>query len=361
MTRFRFKLFLTAALGILAAAPPARAAETNALPPFKEVYELLRAQLKSMKEEDLDRAAVQGLLSQLRSQVMLVTNVPSTNAVTEKEGLSSTALFDDAYAYLRVSRVTPTLAKEMADAYHRLGSSNRLKGLVLDLRFADGQDYAAAASAADWFFSTEKPLIDWGEGMLRSTAKTNAVPVPVVLLVNRQTSGAAEALAGILRQAEVGLLIGTNTAARASVFKDFSLPNGQRLRLAVLPIKMANGVPFPAGGLNADIRVAVSPEDEKIYFEDAYKVLPRIVRVADGSVTVPNVANLTVTNRPARRRINEAELVKMLRTGQSIEEEFTSVPLKEMEPPKPVVNDPVLARAIDLLKGLAVVQQFRPS
>jgi hypothetical protein len=113
--------------------------------------------------------------------------------------------------------------------------------------------------------------------------------------------------------------------------------------------------------LKADIRVAVNPDDEKAYFEDAYKVLPKIVRVADGSVTMTNVANLTVTNRPARRRINEAELVRLLRSGQPIEEEFTQVPLRELEPPKPVVNDPALARAIDLLKGLAVVQQFRPS
>jgi peptidase S41-like protein len=348
-------------VGLLAAASSVRSAEPNSLPPFKEVYDLLRTQLKGANEEELDHAAVQGLLSRFGSQVVLVTNTPGTNAVSPKGSLGSTALFDDVFAYMRVARVGPSLAKEMAEAYQRLAGTNRVKGLVVDLRFADGEDYAAAASAADWFFSTERPLIDWGEGAARSTAKTNAVAVPVVMLINHQTSGAAEALAGIFRQAEVGLLIGTNTAGRASVFKDFPLTSGQRLRIAAVPIKLGNGVPFPADGLKADIRVAVNPDDEKAYFEDAYKVLPRIVRVADGSVTMTNVTNLTVTNRPARRRINEAELVRLLRSGQPIEEEFTQVPLRELEPLKPVVNDPALARAIDLLKGLAVVQQFRPS
>ena len=43
--------------------------------------------------------------------------------------------------------------------------------------------------------------MDWGEGMRNSTAKSNPINIPVALLVNRKTSGAAEALAGMMRQA----------------------------------------------------------------------------------------------------------------------------------------------------------------
>ena len=59
-----------------------------------------------------------------------------------------------------------------------------------------------------------------------------------------------------------------------------------------------------------------------------------------------------------RRRLNEAELVRMLREGQTPEEE-QAMTRREAEPGPPLVHDPVLARAIDLLKGLQVVQQFR--
>ena len=58
------------------------------------------------------------------------------------------------------------------------------------------------------------------------------------------------------------------------------------------------------------------------------------------------------TNRAARRqRFNEAELVRERREGIS-EADVTA--LREREPEKPVVDDPALARAMDLLKGLAV-------
>src|SRR5437773_1404839 len=146
------KLHLTLAVGIcslLVGSGNLPAADTNTLPQFKEIYDLLRAQLKGVKEEDLESAAVKGLLAQLQSQVTLVTNAPGTNAPAEGPALSSIALFDDAYAYLRVARVGSGLANQLASAYQQMTATNRLKGLVLDLRFAGGQDYAAAAAVAD--------------------------------------------------------------------------------------------------------------------------------------------------------------------------------------------------------------------
>jgi hypothetical protein len=360
MTRFSSGLFRVVLLIWLAVVPFARTADTNTPPQFKEIYDLLRAQLKGMSDADLDQAAAKGLLAQLQSQVTLVTNAPGTNAPTEGPALSSVALFDDAYAYLRVARVGSGLADQLALAYQQMTATNRLKGLVLDLRFAGGQDYAAAAAVADGFFAAEKPLLDWGEGMFRSKAKTNALTLRVALLVNRQTTGAAEALAGILRQADIGLLIGANTAGQASIAKEFPLKNGQRLRIATTPIKLGNGEPISSQGLKADIRVAVSAEDERAYFEDAYKVLQKVAGTASGGMSMTNAAHLTVTNRATRRRINEADLVRLSKIGQTPDDEFATTPAHDSEPVKPIVHDPALARAIDLLKGLAVVQAGRP-
>jgi hypothetical protein len=57
-------------------------------------------------------------------------------------------------------------------------------------------------------------------------------------------------------------------------------------------------------------------------------------------------------------RLNEAELVREHREGGS--RVTNAAPrLRDEEPQTPVVSDPVLARALDLLKGLAVVRQSR--
>jgi hypothetical protein len=336
--------------------PRACAAETQAFH-FAEVFELLKANLAGVTGEQLNDAAVRGLLVQLAGKVSVVGEDAAPVRGAGTNAPVSATVFDRNYGCLRVSRLVTGTGKEFQAAYDRLILENKIKGLVIDLRFAGGRDYAAAVAVADRFFADEQPLVDWGEGWRRSTAKTNAITLPVAVLVNRKTTGAAEALAGMLRHRDVGLLIGTNTAGEASVAREFSLKTGHRLRLAVAPVKVANGMELPFSGIKPDLEVEVGPEDELAWFEDAYRTPPKPARLAGASGTETNAA---ATNRTPRRRINEAELVRMNREGQLPDREppITNEPSRTVESP-PVVNDPALARALDLLKGLVVVQQFR--
>ncbi len=325
---------------------------------FQEVYQLLKANLAGATDASLSEAAVKGLLSELGTRASLVDDQAADGGNHATQTPVTSEVFEKNYGYFRVQRLTTGTADAMRSQFNQLRATNSVKGLVLDLRYAGGQDYGAAAALADLFMANETVLVDWGEGVRKSSTKTNAISVPVALLVNRKTSGAAEALAGMLRHREVGLLIGTNTAGQASMSKVFTLKTGQRLRVAVAPLKVADGRELPESGMKPDISVVVSPEDELAYYEDAYKVLAKGFKVT----TAPtNDLHASTTNRSPRRRMNEAELVRMSREGQTIDRETVAAnptpPLPE--PIVPVVTDPALARALDLLKGLAVVQQFR--
>src|SRR5438477_849287 len=214
------RIILVAGLGVahlLANRPlSCAAAETNDPPHFQELFRLLRANLPNATDDDLNRAAVHGLLNQFYPRVILATN---TAASARPEGplLSRTIIYDHAYGYLRVVSVASGLADEIRSACQRNEATNRLKGVVLDLRFADGQDYAAAANVADRFLTGEQPLLDWNEASARSMAKADAVRVPVAVLVNPQTAGAAEALAATLRETDAAVLIGSRTAGTQEV------------------------------------------------------------------------------------------------------------------------------------------------
>jgi len=59
------------------------------------------------------------------------------------------------------------------------------------------------------------------------------------------------------------------------------------------------------------------------------------------------------TNRAMRRNFNEAELVRRHREGLDMQGLMARV-----EDTRATMSDPALGRAIDFLKGLAVVQQF---
>lgn len=347
MTQFRNPLAVVLLLASLAGPATARAAQPPA-PSFQEVFDLLRTNLTGADDASLNRAAVEGLISRLGSKVALDASGASNPG---QPALASTVVFDGAFGYLRVARVGGGLAKEAGEALRLLGTTNKLQGLVLDLRFAGGLDYAVAGAVADKFFASEQLLLDWGQGTARSTEKANAIKMPVAILVNHQTAGAAEALAAVLRGAEAGLLIGTNTAGQASIMKEFVLKNGQRLSIAVAPVKLGNGDTVPPAGLKADIQVEVSLEDEKQYYADAYKVLPKS--------PVGGVANLSVTNKPPSHRLNEAELVRLARERLDPDDETGLQKVKSAGAEKPVIADPVLARALDLLKGLAVVRARR--
>src|SRR5439155_1191989 len=84
--------------------------------------------------------------SQVYPRVILVTNGAPAGVRPEGSLLSRTKVYDDSYGYLRVARVATGLADEIKSAHDRLDATNKLKGVVLDLRFADGQDYTAAAN-----------------------------------------------------------------------------------------------------------------------------------------------------------------------------------------------------------------------
>lgn len=330
------------------------AAETNTPPDFKELYELLRTNLAGMSEEELNRAAARGLLSELRTRVALVTN---SLAVAGPNGpvLSKAVIFEETIGYFRVTDVREDLANELKTAFRQLSATNQIKGIVLDLRYSNGSDYAKAADVADLFTAKEQPLMNWGEGLVRSKEKKDAISPPVVVLVNRETSGAAEALAALIRSLGAGLILGGTTAGHAGVWQEFTLQNEQKVRVASRPILLGNGSQVSAKGVKPDIDVTVNVQDERAYYADAFVVLPKTNFLGSVGLSLTNQPD--GTNRVSRRtRLNEAELVRERREGLRDGE---STATRAPQPERPVIHDPALARALDLLKGLAVMQQSR--
>jgi hypothetical protein len=341
------RLALVIAAPVLAADPPLD---------YKEVYDLLRANLMGATDAELNQAAALGLINELHPKVWLVTNETQTAAGTG--AVVRTATYDNSFGYIRIGQFVDGTAQQIRAAFQKLSSPNPLKGLVLDLRFADGRDFKSTAAVADLFFSSEQPLMDYGDGLKSSTAKTNALSVPVALLVNKKTSGAAEALVGILRQADIGVAIGSPTAGQAVLSKEFPLKTGQHIRVASAPIKVGKDKPLPLTGIKPEITVDVSQPDELAYVEDPYKEVSRQVRLAKATTGTSTNQLGSATNRVPHRRINEAELVRMLRDGENLDAE--SNPLASgSDTVRPTIQDPALLRALDLLKGLAVLQQAR--
>ena len=329
---------------------------TNAAPDFKEVYDLLRANLPGVTDGALNRAAVAGLMAQFPGRVAIVGG--SGDGVAGPQigsALGKAVIIENNVLYFRVSRVVGSLPGVLNAAGRILAATNQVVGAVLDLRFAGGDDYAAAQKTAELW-----------------TPKNASRPVagPLVVLVNGGTSGAAEALVAALRQASGSLMIGSSTAGTALTFKEFLLKDGERLLIAAAPVKV-DGQALPADGLKPDIAMAVDAGQERTWFENPYGTLPQ--NIID---SVPTVSNRFL---PFVDHTSEADLVRQrqkdgkslnvtlppLNTPARIKSEDTdndddAMPAESAKPQKPVLRDPVLARGVDLVKGLAVVREARP-
>ncbi|HWX22008.1 MAG TPA: S41 family peptidase [Candidatus Binatia bacterium] len=348
---------LAAALLVLGAGSGGLAAEPQGQDEdFKEVFDLIRAHLAGAKDADLDRTAVQSLVAALSPRVSLLTNNIATPAPEEGPMVSRATVLENGIAYLRLTRIEDGLAAKIRQTCAQLAGTNQLGGVILDLRYATGNDYPAAAAAADLFLSKERPLLDWGNGVVRSKQKSDAIRMPVAVLVNHETAGGAEALAAVLRETAAGLLLGSQTAGQAMIAQEYPLKNGQRLRIATAPIQLGDGSALSSQGVKPDITVEVTPQDERVYYADAFKDISRsnLSTGAGLALTNQGSANSRTNRRP---RLNEAELVRERRDGFLPEAEVPAGRQAELD--KPLIQDPVLARALDVLKGLAVVRRQR--
>ena len=148
----------------------------------------------------------------------------SLRADTTNAALAKAVVLENNVAYLRVGQVASGLAAELQSAQTALAATNKISGTVLDLRFADGDDLAAAKAAADLFAAKQLPL---------------------AILINSETRGAAATLATDLREAHDGLVLGgaagelkpdiavtVNVADEKNFLK---IPTRRRLRARPIP------------------------------------------------------------------------------------------------------------------------------
>jgi hypothetical protein len=333
-------------------------AQTNSAPDFKEVYELLREHLAGVNETDLNRAAVEGLVSALSPRVQW--SEPGSASVAEGSGklLSVTNVIEGGIGFIRVVRVADGLASAIKSAIAGFDTANKLRGIVLDLRYAGGEDYAAAAAAGDLYVARERVMLDWGKGPVSSKEKDDAVIIPTVVLINGQSGGAAEALAAVLREMGSALLVGKRTAGKAVMAHEYSLKDGSKLRIATGNVRVGENTSLTSEGITPDIEVDVPAQSERAYYLNPFYAPGQAgsLAVVGASAAASRTGSGGTTNRPVRRpRLTEAELVRERQAGTNRE----TAPV-ETEAEGPVVRDPSLARALDLLKGLAVVRSQRP-
>ena len=291
-----------------AEAEPNKQKQKAVLPRLPEILEAIRKNLPSISEEDLDRASLQGILTEFQSQLELVSASSASPAGNASPAL--TRYYESSIGYIAAPLLDDSASEILKEAYNRLKSENILRGLVLDLRHVSGNNYREVTKIAGFFTQAETPLLDWGNGIRFSEPQALQVEVPLVVAIDQTTRGAAEALAAVVRSAKLGILVGRATEGQARSYKLIPLKTGHQLKVAAGRIRLADDSALGSEGVLPDISVRASSG----------------LASSSASETAADVSH-----------------------GKNADP--TGMPLP------PPAEDPILARALELLKGIGIVER----
>lgn len=215
----------------------------------------------SVDDTALTRATLRGLLEGLAPGAEIAGDA----AAPAEEAPFRSEILDGRAGYVRLGALQPDNLKQL-DAALREFAEGKVHGVVLDLRATpDSADFDMAAQVAGRFCPSGTALFSL-VGPAASAARdfvSSGAPLfrgVLVVLIDEQTSGAAEALAATLRWNAKALLVGTRSSGRCVEFTMLPLGGGQNLRFASAEARVAGQSVYPRG-LRPDIEV---PQDEEM-------------------------------------------------------------------------------------------------
>jgi hypothetical protein len=306
---------------------------------LKEILDKLRTNYvdsRALTNDELNQAAIKLLLAKLGPGVRVQTQSEFARAIPVRPFRYE--VVSNRFSYIRLGTLKDNTLTQLDNALGESRSRN-VEGLIIDLRtVSEDSDYDVANSIVSRFVSNGEPtfnLITKGAEPKKFTSQSTPLyHGPIAVLIDRQTAGAAEVIAGVLKTKDRALLIGQTTAGRAVKYKTEPLGDLQ-VSVAESEVQIA-GLPliFP-GGLVPDIVVNEPQEVEN-----------QVLTQSDSGPLDPFI---TDEERP---RLNEAALVNGTNPELDAYEEQEAGKTSKAQ-----LKDESLQHAIDFLITLSLYKK----
>ena len=168
--------------------------------------------------------------------------------------------------YIRISQFRSGTASDFNNAVSAL-VRRRPAGLVIDLRNNAGGLVSGAAAALDTLLpagNTVESRDKDGKVTVEYSSGTNEVDLPVGVVVNGGTSGAAELFAEDIRAAKKGMAVGEQTAGNAMKEAVVPLSDGSAMIVSVAEYLTGDGRSFLDAGVGIDINKSLAADQQKL-------------------------------------------------------------------------------------------------
>lgn len=223
----------------------------------------IRNLLSGAPGTSVDAEVVHGRNPADPQKISITRAIVTIPPVTEK-------LMDDGIGYIKAEALPKGKAQEIAGKVKSLEKSGAKK-ILLDLRNCADGDESEGIAVANLFLN--HGTITYLQGQKFPRESFNADPskavtnLPLAVLVNRGTSGAAEIVAAAVLENARGDVVGDKTFGDGSVTKTFDLPDGGALILSVAKYYSPSGKAIQDAAVTPNVLVAdqadnLAPEDE---------------------------------------------------------------------------------------------------
>ena len=153
-----------------------------------------------------------------------------------------TAVPFDNYYYIRVDDFTESTPDQFSKAVEKAISAGA-QYLVFDVRSVNSGLISSAATVLDRLVGSGDMLyVEYNDGSKETlyTSNSRETDIPMVVLVNESTAGAAEFIAAGLRDFGKAKIVGMQTAGVGSLQKIYKLDDGSTIQLTIGKYYLAN-------------------------------------------------------------------------------------------------------------------------
>lgn len=296
----------------------------------------------------LDDKAVKGMT--LGDAVKIMRGKPNTDIVLTvvREGQPKPLIFtitreiirvksvknrilEPGFGYVRITNFQSRTTADLLRAVSDLQKDEPLEGLILDLRNNPGGVLNGAVGVSDAFINSG--LIVYTEGRVNNSShRYTATPgdslngAPLVVLINGGSASASEIVAGAMQDHKRAVIVGTKSFGKGSVQTIQELHNGSAVKLTTARYYTPDGRSIQAKGIEPDIKL-------------------RTLRID------PNAEK-------SRRGFSENDLDGHLSNPEGEEGGDTTAADTDDEPEDLAESDFQLFEALNLLKGLRIMNQI---
>jgi len=187
-------------------------------------------------------------------------------ALIKIESVRWTTLGD--VGYIKLSQFNENVSAQVEKALKEL-TSQRVKGIILDLRNDPGGLLSEAVNVASLFLPEGKLVVYTrsrnGEIQKYFARRKPVVPddLPVIVLINKGSASASEIVAGALQDYKRAIIVGEKSFGKASVQNIIPLDDGSALKLTVAYYYTPLGRLIHNRGIVPDVQVAMDEKQEE--------------------------------------------------------------------------------------------------